>query len=113
MKVAAVMEFQAEMPLMDISVLYVEDDSSSRLAIAHMLARRVSQVYTAEDGLAGLEVFKAKRPALVISDVMMPRMDGCAMCREIMALDPEVKIIMHRRRPLHSRLRSSWLYLQS
>ncbi len=94
MKVAAVMEFQAEMPLMDISVLYVEDDSSSRLAIAHMLARRVSQVYTAEDGLAGLEVFKAKRPALVISDVMMPRMDGCAMCREIMALDPEVKIIM-------------------
>lgn len=94
MKVAERTDTRQGMPLLDIAVLYVEDDRTSRDALAHMLARRVNKVYLAEDGSAGLEAFKAHRPALVISDVLMPSMDGCSMCREIRAIDPEVSIIM-------------------
>lgn len=80
--------------LMDTAVLYVEDDSSAREVLTRYLSRRVARIYTAEDGMAGLEAFKMHRPALVITDVLMPNMDGCSMSREIRAIDPDVPIIM-------------------
>ena len=79
---------------MDVSVLYVEHEGSSRQAVAHVLARKVSRIHLATDGLDGVEVFKRHRPALIITELMIPNLDGCAMCREIRDIDPEVPIII-------------------
>jgi CheY-like chemotaxis protein len=57
-------------------LLVVDDDLISRKAIAAALTRAGHLVATAEDGEAGLAAARAKPPELVISDVIMPRMDG-------------------------------------
>ena len=80
--------------LRDLSVLYVEDDSIVREGITLFLGRRVAQVETARDGAEGLAAFKARKPALVLTDIRMPGMDGLTMIQEIRALDPEVPIIV-------------------
>ena len=77
-----------------ISVLYVEDEELSREEIQQFLKWRVGVVRVAEDGRDGLEIFKAARPDLVITDILMPRMNGLEMAREIKGLDPEAKIIV-------------------
>ena len=80
--------------LRDLSVLYVDDDSIVREGITLFLGRRVAQVETARDGAEGLAAFKARKPALVLTDIRMPGMDGLTMIQEIRALDPEVPIIV-------------------
>ena len=57
-------------------ILVVDDDVISRKAIAATLARAGHVVAQSEDGEAGLAAARASQPGLVISDVIMPRMDG-------------------------------------
>lgn len=77
-----------------ISVLYVEDELVTRSAVARMLKRRVLNVYEAENGQEGLDLFKQYRPDIVISDIKMPVMNGMDMSKEIKALDKNSKIIL-------------------
>jgi len=65
------------------SVLLVEDNADLRRYIGRMLARFGYRVTTAVDGLDGWEHTQNDRPELVISDVMMPRMDGFELIRRI------------------------------
>jgi len=78
----------------DLSILYVEDDSLIRAGIADFLRRRTSQLYLAENGQEGLDTFIKCRPDIVITDILMPVMDGLQMAQEIKALDPNVPIIV-------------------
>ena len=50
--------------------------------------------YTAYDGAEGLELFKKHRPAIIITDIEMPKMNGLTMSQEILKIDPDVKIII-------------------
>ncbi|WP_116105239.1 two-component regulator propeller domain-containing protein [Lewinella sp. IMCC34191] len=68
----------AEAPL----VLIVEDNYDLRFLLTQRLGRRY-RVVAAEDGVAGLEEAKNQLPDLIVSDIMMPRMDGIALCREL------------------------------
>ena len=68
---------------MDARILVVEDDPSIREVAAIGLRAAGFDVDTAADGLAGLDRFKHGRPDLVLLDVMLPRMDGLELCREI------------------------------
>ena len=68
---------------MDARILVVEDDPSIREVTAIGLRNAGWQVTTAEDGVAGLERFRAEQPDLVVLDVMLPRMDGLEVCRAI------------------------------
>ncbi len=73
-------------------VLLVEDNEDLRAFVAHRLARRW-RVETAADGQAGLEAaMRLPRPDLIVSDVMMPRMDGHELCRRLRA-DPDLRQI--------------------
>ena len=80
--------------LEDLSVLLVEDDVVSREQVAHMLERMVGVVHTAENGHQGLETFEAESPDIVITDIVMPDMDGLELAHTIRGLDREVPIFV-------------------
>jgi DNA-binding response OmpR family regulator len=67
------------------ALLLVEDDDRLREATAAALTRDGFVVRGAGDGLAGLAAFRARRPDVVLLDVMLPGMDGVSVCRAIRA----------------------------
>ncbi len=79
--------------LKTLTVLYVEDDADTREQFSDFLRRPVGILITAEDGVAGLEAFKKHTPDIVVTDILMPRMDGLTMAKEILELVPTVPII--------------------
>jgi DNA-binding response OmpR family regulator len=62
-------------------VLVVEDDAALRKVLALRLTLEGFDVSLAEDGEQGLGALEAVRPDAVITDLMMPRVDGFAFCR--------------------------------
>jgi two-component system, OmpR family, response regulator MtrA len=67
----------------DARILLVEDDPSIREITAIGLRQAGFEVITAPDGAEGLARFRADRPDLVLLDVMLPRLDGLEVTREI------------------------------
>lgn len=64
-------------------ILLVEDDEVIREATQMALERYGFPVDTAADGLQGLERFRARRPDLMLIDVMLPMLDGVGLCRRV------------------------------
>ncbi|MEV8098924.1 two-component system response regulator CseB [Kitasatospora sp. NPDC085879] len=64
-------------------ILLVEDDEVIREATQMALERYGFPVDTAADGLQGLERFRARRPDLMLIDVMLPLLDGVGLCRRV------------------------------
>lgn len=62
-------------------ILIVDDDPANRRLLRHWLERRGHQVMEAENGVEALRLAREVRPDLVISDILMPEMDGFALCR--------------------------------
>jgi two-component system, OmpR family, response regulator MtrA len=67
----------------DTRILLVEDDPSIREVTAIGLGAAGFVVTTAADGVEGIERFKADPFDLVLLDVMLPRLDGYEVCRQI------------------------------
>ncbi len=75
-------------PHSDIPLVLVVDDSITvRRVTQRLLQREGYRVALAADGLQGLERLQAERPAVVLSDIEMPRMDGFDFVRNIRADD--------------------------
>lgn len=68
---------------MDRLLLVVEDDPSLREVIRIGLESEGFRVTDAEDGPSALIAFASQRPDLVLLDVMLPGLDGFAVCREL------------------------------
>ena len=66
-------------------ILLVDDDPSLREVVRYALSRDGHAVHEAADGVEGLRIFRDKRPDLIVLDVLMPEMDGLAMCRAVRA----------------------------
>ena len=64
-------------------VLVVDDDEDSRTVLTHLLERQGYQVVSADGGHAAIDVLARELVDVVLLDVMMPRMDGFAVCREL------------------------------
>ena len=64
-------------------ILIVDDEERMRKLIAAYLKKEGYETLEAENGLEALNVFKGEGVQLVILDVMMPVMDGFAVCREL------------------------------
>ncbi len=73
-------------------VLVVDDDPDLVETVAMMLESKGCEVGRAYDGVEGEESIKARRPDLVILDVMMPRKDGYVLCAELKS-NPETATI--------------------
>lgn len=75
-------------------ILVVDDESRMRKLVKDFLARQGYTVLEAADGMEAMDYFYADKDiALIILDVMMPRMDGWQVCREI-RMHSKVPIIM-------------------
>jgi DNA-binding response OmpR family regulator len=64
-------------------ILVVDDDPDILDALVMILESRGYQVSTAGDGLEGLAAMKSEKPDLLILDLLMPKMDGFAVCQEL------------------------------
>ena len=64
-------------------ILVVDDDPDILDAVALSLESQGYEVVTARDGIEGLANLKAEQPDLMILDLMMPKMDGFAVCKEL------------------------------
>lgn len=64
-------------------ILVVDDDPDILDAVTMILESRGYDVVTARDGVEGLATLKAENPDLMILDLLMPKMDGFAVCKEL------------------------------
>jgi signal transduction histidine kinase len=80
--------------LQSLTVLYVEDEPTIRDNLGAFLRRRVGRLLVAHNGADGLEQFRSSRPALVITDIQMPLLDGLSMVAEIRRLDAGVPVVV-------------------
>jgi len=74
-------------------VLVVEDDPKILHLVRTYLERDGFRVQTARDGREALDQFRARRPALIVLDLMLPEIDGMAVCRAVRA-ESDVPILM-------------------
>ena len=76
-------------------VLVVDDAVVMRMMIKDILAKNGYEIVgEAQNGADAVEKYKALRPDVVTMDMVMPGMDGVAAVRQIIADDPDAKIIM-------------------
>lgn len=76
-------------PCYDISLLFVEHDKLSRDLAAIILRKLVAVLYVAADGAEGVELFRKHAPDVVLSNLMIPVIDGLEMARRLRRLDPD------------------------
>ena len=74
-------------------ILFVEDEEDLTLIVADTLRGQGYEVITAADGITGLDKFKSEGADIVVADVMMPKMDGFSMAKEIRKLSPTVPLL--------------------
>ena len=72
--------------------LVVEDTEDSRLMLVDQLEVQGYEVESAVNGVEALEMIHTSPPDIIISDIMMPKMDGFDLCRQV-KLDPQLKKI--------------------
>ena len=73
-------------------ILILEDDENVRLPLVDLLESEGFTVVTAEDGKKGLSLARKEKPDLIVSDIMMPKMDGHAVFEALQG-DPLTAVI--------------------
>ncbi len=68
---------------MPAKILVVDDDPDILDAVSMILETQGYQVVTARDGIEGLATLKAEKPDLMILDLLMPKLDGFGVCKEL------------------------------
>ena len=76
------------------TLLVIEDDENILTMISEHFSRVGYVVKTAEDGVAGIQAALIDHPDVVLLDLMLPKMDGLAVCRELREKAPYIPILM-------------------
>jgi len=82
--------------LKNISILYVEDEKDVREFTSKLLGSLLKQVYTAQDGQEGFDIYKDHHNDidLIVSDINMPKMNGLRMCELIKEINNDIPIVI-------------------
>ncbi len=75
-------------------VLVVDDQDALRALLARMVERAGFEAIEAKDGEEAVERFKEFTPIVVVSDIMMPKMDGLALLERIKQIDRSAAVIL-------------------
>ena len=74
-------------------ILVIDDERAARALIRRMLRRAGHKIYVARNGLIGLQILRREPIEVVITDLLMPEMEGIETIRAIRAEFPQVRII--------------------
>src|SRR5947209_10433353 len=75
-------------------ILIIEDELPMRTALQDVLEAEGYRALAAADGASGLKRALEEKPDLILLDIMMPKMDGFAVCAELRRLGNPVPILM-------------------
>ncbi|MBL8167112.1 MAG: response regulator transcription factor [Acidobacteria bacterium] len=75
-------------------LLIVEDDPAIQRMISDYFRHVGYDILTASDGEAGARLALSERPTVMILDLMLPKMDGLSVCRQVRERNPALPIIM-------------------
>ena len=76
-------DFVIDSSFEDYSILVAEDDIDLRNYLKETFMNSFSKVYVASNGMDALKKIKEKLPDIIVSDVMMPKMNGFDLCKEV------------------------------
>ena len=79
---------------MNERILIIEDEVAMRTALADLLTTEGYRVLSAVDGESGLQRALDEKPDLILLDIMMPKLDGFALCAELRRLANPVPVLM-------------------
>src|SRR5205814_6839682 len=79
---------------MNARILIIEDELPMRTALKDCLDAEGYRVLTATDGESGLERALREKPDLILLDIMLPKLDGFALCSELRRLSLDVPVLM-------------------
>lgn len=80
--------------LSKLTVLFVEDEDDLREALQSAIGDEFAKFITARDGEDGLKKFKKYKPDIVVTDIMMPILDGLSMTKEIKHISKQTPVII-------------------
>jgi DNA-binding response OmpR family regulator len=75
-------------------ILIIEDETPMRTALADLLSSEGYRVLTAADGESGLQRALDEKPGLILLDIMLPKLDGFALCAELRRLSHAMPVLM-------------------
>lgn len=75
------------------TVLVIDDNQAVLSTLVYLLEEAGHRVVSAENGLAGADIYRRQQPDLVIADIIMPEQGGLATISEIKQLCPDAKIL--------------------
>lgn len=76
------------------TVLVIEDDENTRKQLAKVIQKEGFEVFTVENGQAGMEIFEKEFPEIVITDLKMPALTGLEVMHRVKRLSPHVQVIL-------------------
>ncbi|MFD2201295.1 response regulator transcription factor [Shivajiella indica] len=74
-------------------ILYVEDEPALGKIVKESLQSRNYEIIMSEDGFSAVNLFKQSNPDICVLDIMLPKMDGYTLAKEIRKLSPQIPII--------------------
>ena len=75
-------------------ILVIDDEKPTLSMFRLFLDAYGYSVYTAENGTEGLEIFRKEKPAIVLTDIKMPGIDGLAVLQQIKEIAPQTAVIV-------------------
>jgi len=75
-------------------ILVIDDEKATLSMFRLFLDAYGYAVYTAENGAEGLEIFRREKPAIVLTDIKMPGIDGLSVLQQIREIDPNTAVIV-------------------
>ena len=76
------------------TALIIDDSEINRDIISAYLEDEGYTIFSAADGIEGIEEFKANKPFITFLDIVMPKMTGLVVLEKIKALDPKAIVVM-------------------
>ena len=76
-----------------VKILVINDDNQMRNLICKLLIRDGHEVFTAQDGIEGVQSFYQLKPDLIITDIVMPNKNGIELIADILISNPDQAII--------------------
>ena len=98
--------------LKNMTLLLVEDDEELRNSIKELLSIFFKNIFVASNGLEALEIYSKNSINLIITDYVMPIMNGCDFCKEIRQKNKKIPLVIMSNYSDKEKLLKSIIFLQ-